>query len=99
MDVGMRIRELRENKGWTTNHLANQCGLSQSFLRAVELGEKGISVDSLALVCETLQITMSDFFARMDGAPAPKDILTEELQRLTPKQRQALAAFLQSYHV
>ena len=41
MDVGKRIAQLREARGWTTNRLANMCGLSQSFLRAVELGEKG----------------------------------------------------------
>ena len=36
-----RIKQLREAKGWTTNRLANRCGISQSFLRAVELGAKG----------------------------------------------------------
>ena len=49
MDVGKRITALRTAKGWTTNHLANRCGISQSFLRAVELGEKGISVENLGL--------------------------------------------------
>ena len=48
MDVGNRIKQLREAKGWTTNRLANRCGISQSFLRAVELGEKGISVENLS---------------------------------------------------
>lgn len=51
MDVGKRIAQLREARGWTTNRLANMCGLSQSFLRAVELGEKGISVENLQVVC------------------------------------------------
>ncbi len=99
MDVGMRIRELRESRGWTTNRLANQCGLSQSFLRSVELGEKGISVDNLALICETLQISLADFFTHMEGGRNSKDILLEELQRLNPKQRQALAVFLRSYYL
>lgn len=97
MDVGARIRELREEKGWTTNRLANQCGLSQSFLRSVELGEKGISVDNLALICQTLQVSLSEFFACMEPEQSPKDALAEEIQRLTPAQRQALAAFLQIY--
>ena len=50
MDVGKRIIALREEKGWTTNRLANQCGLSQSFVRSVELGERGISVEKLSLI-------------------------------------------------
>ena len=96
MDVGLRIRRLRENKGWTTNRLANQCGLSQSFLRSVELGEKGISVENLALICDALQVSLGDFFADADRTATPPDPLTEELQRLTPRQRQALAVFLQA---
>lgn len=97
MDVGARIQELRKANGWTTNRLANQCGLSQSFLRSVELGEKGISVDNLALICQTLQVSLSEFFACMEPEQGPKDALAEEIQRLTPAQRQALAAFLQTY--
>ena len=54
MEIGKRIIDLREQKGWTTNRLANQCGLSQSFLRSVELEEKGISVESLSLICDAV---------------------------------------------
>ena len=96
MDVGAQIRRLRESKRWTTNRLANQCGLSQSFLRSVELGEKGISVENLALICDALQLSLSEFFADTDRTAAPPDLLAEELQRLTPRQRQALAVFLQA---
>lgn len=97
MDVGAQIRRLRESKRWTTNRLANQCGLSQSFLRSVELGEKGISVENLALICDALQLSLSEFFADTDSTAAPPDLLAEELQRLTPRQRQALAGFLQTF--
>ena len=62
MEIGKRIMELREAAGWTTNRLANLCGLSQSFLRSVELGEKGISVENLQLICDTLHISLRDFF-------------------------------------
>ena len=58
MEIGKRIAALRETKGWTTNRLANQCGLSQSFLRSVELGEKGISVESLSLLCDALGVSL-----------------------------------------
>ena len=47
MEVGMRIVELRHQRGITTNKLANLCGLSQSFVRSVEIGEKNISVENL----------------------------------------------------
>lgn len=98
MDVGARIIRLREHKDWTTNRLANQCGLSQSFLRSVELGEKGISVENLSLICEALQVSLGEFFTDGEKASDPLDPLAEELQQLTPRQRQTLADFLQALH-
>ena len=37
---GQRIRELREQKNYTLNKLANHAGVSQSYLRDVELENK-----------------------------------------------------------
>lgn len=97
MGVGKRITELRERTGITTNRLANLCGLSQSFVRSVELGEKGITVENLNLICETLHISLQDFFNVPDGKiHTADDCLQTQLQRLSPKQKAALAAFLQS---
>lgn len=62
MEVGMRIVELRHQRGITTNKLANLCGLSQSFVRSVEIGEKNISVENLTLICDALHVSLKDFF-------------------------------------
>ena len=94
MDVGNRIKQLREAKGWTTNRLANRCGISQSFLRAVELGEKGISVENLSLVCGALGLSMKAFFDVPGETNPVEDSLLRQIERLTPEQRKALAAFL-----
>lgn len=94
MEIGKRITALREAQGWTTNRLANQCGLSQSFLRSVELGEKGISVDNLELVCDALKVSLRTFFT--PPADGVETGLLARLERLTPKQRRALEAFLES---
>lgn len=94
MEIGKRISALREAKGWTTNRLANLCGLSQSFLRAVELGEKGISVESLALVCESLGVSLRAFFDVPEVGEGPDEALRRRLEGLSPRQRAALAAFL-----
>ena len=67
MDIGKRIISLREQKGWTTNRLANMSGVSQSFLRAVELGQKGISVESLSAVCWALGVSLDDVFCPVPG--------------------------------
>jgi len=97
MDIGHRIIELREAKGWSTNRLANLCGLSQSFLRSVELEEKGISVENLALLCETLGISLRDFFDVPQASAQLDRDLSQQIAALTPAQKQALEALLRSF--
>ena len=94
MDVGGRIRQLRETQNWTTNYLANRCGLSQSFLRSVELGEKGISVENLTLLCDALNISLKEFFDVPTEEDSADEILHRRVQALTRQQRKALSAFL-----
>jgi len=94
MDIGGRIKQLREIQGWTTNFLANRCGVSQSFLRSVELGQKGISVESLSLICGALNISLKEFFDIPTEQDSPDEILHRRVQSLTPQQRVALSEFL-----
>lgn len=95
MNVGLRLIELRKQRGLTTNKLANLSGLSQSFIRSVELNEKGITVESLQLLCDTLQLSLHDFFEAPD---AVADTMERELQAyisgLTAEQKQALLTLL-----
>ena len=97
MNIGQRIIELRETKGWSTNRLANLCGLSQSFLRSVELNEKGISVENLALLCETLGISLRDFFDVPEVSAQLDRDLCHQISALITAQKQALEALLRSF--
>ncbi|WP_209341497.1 helix-turn-helix transcriptional regulator [Flavonifractor sp. AGMB03687] len=96
MEIGKRIMELREAAGWTTNRLANLCGLSQSFLRSVELGEKGISVENLQLICDTLHISLRDFFDVPSDQDTEQERLLRQIAKLTDEQKLALISFLET---
>jgi transcriptional regulator with XRE-family HTH domain len=95
MNVGKRITYFREQRSITTNKLANMAGLSQSFIRDVELSNKSITIDNLAIVCDALKITLKDFF---DEPPENADALNKELttliDRLTSEQKARLIEFL-----
>lgn len=54
-------------------------GWSESFLCLVGLGKKGISVDNPALICQALQVSLSEFFVYMEPGQCPKDVLAEDL--------------------
>lgn len=97
MEVGKRIVELRQKKGITTNKLANLCGLSQSFVRSVELGEKNISVENLTLICDALHVSLKDFFdCPVEGTLFTNDELQDQLSRLSDKQKKALLEFIKT---
>ena len=95
MDIGKRIIELREQRNITTNRLAYLSGLSQSFLRSVELGEKNISVSNLAIICTALNVTLCEFFNDSHIDTTDKE-LTILINKLTCQQRTSLLQFLRS---
>ena len=96
MCIGSRIRQFREAKGITTNRLANICGISQSFLRSVELGEKGISVENLQLICDALKIPLSVFFNEEDNEQTLDEELISAVKNLQPVQKRALLDFIRT---
>ena len=96
LEVSKHITFLREQKGITVNKLANLAGISQSFLREVELGRKKPTVEVLGYICDALGITLKEFFDEELSNQLTNDILLQQLYRLTPKQRQSLIEFLKS---
>ena len=94
MTVGERITQLREQRGYTTNKLANESGLSQSFVRAVELGEKGITVVNLEYLCTALDVSLQDFFSYTGNEIRGE--LSALVSELTQEQQAALCTFLKT---
>lgn len=92
MNIGGRIRELRETAGFTQNRLAEWAGISQTHLRRVERGEADITVGHLRMICDALQVSLKDFFNVSDEA----EDLAAAISHLSPKQRQLLLSFLKS---
>lgn len=94
MDIGKRLTFLRSAKGYTVNKLANLCGISQSYLRDIELGNKNPTVEIVSIICDTLGITIKDFFDEQTEDELASDPLLARIYQLSPKQRQALLEFL-----
>lgn len=92
MDVGNRIKQLREQNKYSQNYLADIAGISQTHLRRVELGTADITVGHLQLVCDALGISLKDFFNISEG----QEDISAAISNLTPKQRNLLLEFLKS---
>ena len=52
--IGRRVREKREQAGYTREKLAELCSLSPRFIANVEFGDSTFSLDSLMSVCRAL---------------------------------------------
>lgn len=60
--VGQRLRSLREDQGLTQERLAARAGVHRTFVGKVERGESATTVDSVAVFCSALGVTLAEFF-------------------------------------
>lgn len=100
MNVATRLQSIREKRGLSIYRLAQMSGVSQSFLSAVEAGQKVPTVTTLERICTSLGISLAEFFDTTPvPAPAHLQELWEETRYLTVEQSQKLADFLRSLRV
>ena len=94
MDIGKRIGYFRKQKGYSVNKLANLSGVSQSYLRDIELGSKNPTIAFLTIVCNALKISLLDFFNDGSVSTITDNPLLQKIYQLTPEQQEALLKFL-----
>jgi len=56
--IGKRIRAQREFLGYTRDYLAEQLSVSTNFCRDIEIGAKGVSVQTLAKLSKILKLSV-----------------------------------------
>lgn len=99
MEISKRITHFRMLKGYSVNKLANLSGISQSYLREVELGNKNPTVELLSLLCDALDISLKDFFDDQISDSFFNDPLISRIYRLSSEQRKALLLFLETIDI
>lgn len=62
VNVGQRIRLLREQHNLSLRALAKKCGLSINAISKIERGENSPTVASLHLLASALQVPITEFF-------------------------------------
>lgn len=74
MDVGGRIKELREALGLTGVGLAKRAGIKQSTLYSIEAEGVQPTIPTLEAICQGLGVSLSDFF-KENTLPGNEDML------------------------
>lgn len=77
--VGIRIRDLRNEKGWSQEELAHRAGTHPSHLGRLERGEKSATLDSIEKVINALDITFEDLFKYIQPSNGDTNNMTMSL--------------------
>lgn len=65
-DVLGRITELRKARGWSAYRLAKESGIPQSTIATWYQKQLSPPVDKIEIICDTLGISLSEFFHKGD---------------------------------
>ena len=66
LKIGPKIKAFRRQLGMQANKLAEQLGISPSYLNLIEGGKRKIDGDLLLKICEELKIELSDLTKKSD---------------------------------
>ncbi|MBE5811114.1 MAG: helix-turn-helix transcriptional regulator [Clostridiales bacterium] len=89
-DLGERIRTLRRKRSLTQEELAEQVGISASFMGHIERGSRVASLETLVALCNNLKTTPQYLLS----ASLDDDLMNHMPSDFSPEQRSKLSAFL-----
>lgn len=98
-ELGSRIREARNEKGYTQETLAEMADIGLMYLGEIERGVKMPSMRIFINILNALDIS-ADYVLRNEltsGKPYVFDEVTKKLEKLTPNQRKAAVDILDAY--
>ena len=97
--LGIRLREVRQRKGYTQHALAEIADVGDVYISEIERGLKMPSLNIFIKLIEALDIS-ADYILR-DELPSGKEYIcneiTQKLQNLTPNQRKIATNILDAY--
>ena len=86
MDIGGRLRSVREARGMSQRDLAGRAGLTNAAISLIEQNKTSPSVASLKRLLDAIPMTMSEFFSEVEESGMPKYFYTaDEFVELSPQ--------------
>jgi transcriptional regulator with XRE-family HTH domain len=60
--VGKTVRQLRKQRGWTQEQLAERVGNNPRHVGQIERGEVNVGIDKLTRIASSLSVDLADLF-------------------------------------
>ena len=61
--LAKRIRELRLEKGWSQEALADTCGLHRTYIGDIERRERNVSIDNIEKIALALKVPITELLS------------------------------------
>ena len=94
IDIGAQLRSLRKSRAITLSEVAQQSGLSISYISKIERDQVKPSFDVLHRIVEVLGLTLGDVVN--SALPAPDDPSASEFERQAAALQQSFSSLLES---
>jgi transcriptional regulator with XRE-family HTH domain len=76
--VGLRLKELRDQKGLSQEELAARCDLHRTYIGLIERGKRSISMPTIELIAKVLDVPPSRLF---EGTTSSAAVPSSKSQR------------------
>ena len=96
VDIGKRIRQIRESQGKTREQIAEVAEISPQFLFYIETGQKSMTVKTIVNLANSLNVT-TDYLLR--GCITPMAKIVTNLEGLPPDKLNLAEKFLETFSV
>lgn len=80
VEIDRKIKTLRENKGWSQEHLADVSGLATKTIQRIESGKSNASLDSRRALADAFGINVSELRESPESpgvTPPPREYILE----------------------
>ena len=95
MNLGTRLKELREARGISIYRLSRLTDVSENHIHSIEHSEKQPTIYTLEKLLDALQVSLSEFFYEGGDAICPTDYEKELLYHVRQLNPEKSAAMLQ----
>ena len=95
-DIGSRIRKQREFLGYTREYLAENLSVSTNFCRDIEIGAKGMSIQTLVKLSSILKLSL-DYIVLGETIDKDAEPLILMLNACNPSKRKYAEDILKSF--
>ncbi|WP_449240558.1 helix-turn-helix domain-containing protein [Desulfoscipio gibsoniae] len=100
MDIGKRIKSIREDLGLSGRALALKVGLDPSQINKIEHNINKPSLEALERICDALGVTIAEFFTEpheQETLPPEARRIIDKVKKLSPEKLKILEPVLDSW--